>query len=1030
MCNNDLRTENNIENNTPMKNTLSLTSALRRRLATMAALILAGLTTATAQVTVGGSVYGGGALANVTGNTQVDILDGTVENDVYGGGLGDAGTAANVGSTQVNIGASDASSNNNVWIKGNVFGANNVNGTPTGTVNVDIYSIKAVASPAYSLAGVYGGGNLANYIPTNESNVATVVVHNCFNQIAAVYGGGNAAAVPATSVTIWGGTLGDVFAGGNGSSTPAHVGYKTKVDAPTVSDNYGTGNTYVDIKGGTIANVYGGSNSKGMIRGTINVNVNKEGSCEMHLGSVYGGGNLAASQAGTVNIGCTGTSASEGVADVYGGANQANVTGDINLTITGGNVNRVFGGNNNSGTINGDINVNVNWTDPSPCSYNYLGSVFGGGNLAAYSGAPTVTLTNGTVSHSVYGGGNEAGVAGSLVNINGGQVIEGVYGGCNTSGTVSGDIAVNIHGGTLGTSLAPLTSGIFGGGYGVATATTGNVTVTIGDEAGTYQPVIFGDIYGGSALGNVNDNASDVTTVNFLNGTLTGNLFGGGLGDGSHAAKVNGQVIVNISNTTQSESNCHINLSAASIYGGNNTNGSPQDDVTVHVYKTGHTTTNEASYTTNIGSGEPTYAIDQVFGGGKQADYLPENGNANSTKKTTVYIHDCFNTVRRVFSGGDAAAATGVATIIDGGRFDYVFGGGNGEVTAANIGNGGTDLKVHGGTINMLFGGSNTSGVITGPMRVDIDNTSPCAQDQDIIDFYCGNNLADLNSGVTANVRCGTRFRNFYGGCNQADLTGDITLNIFGGTFEKLFGGSNQADIKGNITVNVFSGDIEEVFGGNNNSGYIFGDNLNEGNITVNIDIDNNICPSEKRLNFVYGGGNLAEYKPDVATGLTTTATAGATNYAFANDATFNLNANRVSPVVNVISGTVETAVFGGGKGSATEDKATIKSNTKVDVGAPRRQQPQPDGAGFYSGVTAITPTADGLHVSIGTNGGTNFINGDIFGGGNAAKVDGNTNVIIRGHSKVFGNVYGGGNEATVSGDTKVIVNDKTYQTN
>ena len=80
--------------------------------------------------------------------------------------------------------------------------------------------------------------------------------------------------------------------------------------------------------------------------------------------------------------------------------------------------------------------------------------------------------------------------------------------------------------------------------------------------------------------------------------------------------------------------------------------------------------------------------------------------------------------------------------------------------------------------------------------------------------------------------------------------------------------------------------------------------------------------------------------------------------------------------------------------------------------------------------MTAITPTADGLNVSIGTYGGTHFINGDIFGGGNAAMVDGNTNVIIRGHSKVFGNVYGGGNEAKVSGDTKVIVNDKTYQTN
>ena len=47
---------------------------------------------------------------------------------------------------------------------------------------------------------------------------------------------------------------------------------------------------------------------------------------------------------------------------------------------------------------------------------------------------------------------------------------------------------------------------------------------------------------------------------------------------------------------------------------------------------------------------------------------------------------------------------------------------------------------------------------------------------------------------------------------------------------------------------------------------------------------------------------------------------------------------------------------------------------------------------------------------------------GNIFGGGNAAPVSGNTDVKIIYNSYIRGNVYGGGNAATVSGDTKVVV--------
>ena len=54
----------------------------------------------------------------------------------------------------------------------------------------------------------------------------------------------------------------------------------------------------------------------------------------------------------------------------------------MTLTITNGKFNRVFGGNNISGTISGKITVNVEETGCRPV---IIGELYGGGNLAAYS---------------------------------------------------------------------------------------------------------------------------------------------------------------------------------------------------------------------------------------------------------------------------------------------------------------------------------------------------------------------------------------------------------------------------------------------------------------------------------------------------------------------------------------------------------------------------------------------------------------------------------------------------------------------
>jgi hypothetical protein len=1268
-------------------------------------------------------VYGGGALADVgtssSDHTNVTIDGGTVSGGVYGGGLGDNSHEALVkGAVQVTVNSGNVN---------DVFGCNNVNGRPTSTVRVDInndvdgnvygggnlatytgdpyvyinkgtvtgnvfgggngdqddatQTLGSVTGTPHVIVGdmtvghesyqaivdgdVYGGGNAAKVI-TGTPTVS--VPAKCNTEITNVYGGGNAADVPATSVTIDGGTIsGSVFGGGHGD----------KEASPAIAANV-AGNTNVTVTGGTINQVFGGSNSNGTIGGTINVTIDRgTGACPMVITEVYGGGNYAASNAGNITIGCTGASSSEYIDYVYGGANRANITGDIVLNITGGRINHAFGGNNNSGVISGDITVNVEWTTPA-CSDQYLGDVYGGGNLAPHTGNPAVNIKNGTATNvfgggkgstaivtgnpvvtigdanashvavvtgnvygggdaaavtgnttvtyndnnasssvaNLFGGGNAAGVSGTTtVTITSGKVTDGLYGGCNTEGTVGGDITVALNGGTVGTNgtttdvvygggfghntatggditvtlngttvygnlyggsalgsvngsssntttvtigsnglngtvfgggmgsgtaastkattlgnviinyntananLTGLYGGanvngdvagdiavnidanvgatgagnsvdIFGGGLGQYTTTDGDVTVTIGNsntptiygdvyggsgygevsangkltkvdfKSGTLNGTIYGggmgqvspaisatvsgdvevavadgsisggiyggcnergnvvgditvdvtgstigangsaasvygggygantttggdvlvningagvtvwgDVYGGSGLGDVNGSASNTTTVNILNGEVKRDVFGGGLGSATAAAQVAGVVTVNIGTDNGGGTYSGNATIGGNVYGCNNTNGSPQQEVTVNIYGTAHT----AGVNTLTDAG---YAIANVFGGGKNANYTVAG------KVATVNVFGCANTIGRVFGGGDAAAVTGTSVDLQGGRFNYVFGGGNGEVTAANVGASGIDLAIHGGTIGTLVSGSNTQGTISGPINVNVDNNSGCTEE--VTDFFGGSNQVDIATDVTTTIECGAgTFTNVYGGSNAANITGNVVLNLKGGTMQNVYGGSKgldgtPANITGNVTLNLYGGTVtQDAFGGSNVNGNI------TGNITVNVLDHEGTCALD--VNNIYGGGNLTPYTPT--------------------------NASATSPTINVMhinqAEGIRGNVYGGGKGAT----AVVTANPRVNIG--------------YNNTT-MNALAD-VEYPAGIDRNTDYVAkvaGSVFGGGDAAAVNGSPIVTMDRFNSEVANLYGGGNEAGISGNTQVVMNE------
>ncbi len=463
-------------------------------------------------------VYGGGAIANsnvhdvrntaVTectdtnrGNakTLVNLTGGIILGDAYGGGQGvipgSGATAAEIANaaalvqgdvtltldgTAFLLTTTTDDEGNEIAASGRVFGCNNLNGTPQGTVLVKVLQTKGLTesggtytvnatkptkgTDTYEVQAVYGGGNLAAYVPWDgnatgqyaeagivaANNPLQVVIDGCvLTSIAYVYGGGNAASVSSSQVVVNGAyELGCVFGGGNGKdkytldggttwneNSGAHVGlmtypnaagdaYGTKAER-AANYGYGTGKAHVVVYGGTVHEVYGGSNTKGNVRVEARATLEDQEDCDFNLGEAYGGGRNAEMDGDAVlEVGCI-----RGLGKAYGGAADADVNGDVVLNITNGTYGQVFGGNDRGGNISGSITVNIEETGCRPI---IIGELYGGGNEAAYtapsgSNSPVVNVKSFTSIGTVFGGGYGAAaeITGNPeVNIN---VVTGKY---------------------------------------------------------------------------------------------------------------------------------------------------------------------------------------------------------------------------------------------------------------------------------------------------------------------------------------------------------------------------------------------------------------------------------------------------------------------------------------------------------------------------------------------------------------------------------------------------------------------------
>ncbi len=1017
--------------------------------------------------TVQGNVFGGGNMADIYGSNVVEVSSGTIQGALYGGNdqLGQVARYSNrVGTATVASDNATSLQNVHAYVKitGNptiteVYGGGNGDyDYSSGYCNsedqpiqsntfVDI-AINGGAVPSGGTIGtVYGGGDgvTAEGFIKVFFNVQSAT--NNRNHVGTIFGGNNKGALSLANavpdIILLHGQVGTVYGGCNegamtgdatvtvGTDTYNHIGSMVRLR-----------NQYQATAGSTAVTpdviinnaVYGGCRMNGVTHNTL---VLVERSADDNDFAIFGGSDISGDVEGIAHVVLNQDAQ---VHDVYGGGN-GNYYYDSNNVYDATDHSILIA----SGTVANPItapycdSTQVDMLAGTENPHTLTATNLYGGGYAGLCGYTMVNLNDGAVSN-VFGGGNQAGTTNSgtatgntTVNINSGTVAVGIYGGCNASGDIAGDITVNINGGTLGTDETDLTSGIFGGGYGASTSTTGNVTVNIGDD--THNPTIYGDIYGGSALGNVNSDASDATTVNVLNGTLNGDVYGGGLGDATHAAAVNGKVYVNIGKVDAGTYSGNATFNGR-VFGCNNTNGSPQDSVFVNIYATAHDENNgypdpvPANASELVGATASAFAIQAVYGGGNLADYAPDN----SERTTTVHVYQCDkNTIKDVYGGSNRASAQNTHVIIDGGRIDRTFGGGNGEVGAADVvGTAKTDINA--GLITQVFGGSNTNGNV-GTIDLTITPSSTCTEL--INEVFAGSNQATVYGDVVTNLvgDCdGTvPTTSYYGGTNLADIYGDVTLNVYGGNYTNVFGGSKglvdpsnssnnvSADIKrfptlaevndspdsysdelksflasntsyygkgGNVTLNLYGGTIENAFGGSDVLGDI------EGKITVNVIEDGGsltACPLN--LTNVYGGGNQTAYNPQ----------------------TTIVGVARLVPEVNILHGKVKEDVYGGGLGSG----ATVTANPVVTIG----DDPTTGNASYRAIVGNGTFNGSGeLTAEASTK-------GRVYGGGEEASVVGNTTVNIqKGNTLVIGTVFGGG-KGVVSDTAAAIVKGNAY---
>ncbi|MBO4739464.1 MAG: chitobiase/beta-hexosaminidase C-terminal domain-containing protein [Bacteroidales bacterium] len=355
--------------------------------------------------TVNGSIYGGSnSNGTLSGNVTLSITGGEVKGNVFGGGYGQNTNVA--GNVAVTIGEKDAEN-------GPTIGARDEDGNLTEG------------------GDVYGGGALGKVNTTSASNTTYVTVNS--GTINNVYGGGlGMKGDDPETYTInisWSFSASGMFSSADGSIT---CEYKNSSGETTSFTRTNGSSQQITVKANTNIKLTAESNNW---RTTTTITASYVGGSQ--IGSVSASNNNSNNNTFSIN----------GQGDANNNASIAANVGTVTVDIKGGTMNKVFGCNNLNGAPQGSVTVNFDGGEAV--------DVYGGGNLADYlpntTLFPTVNITDGKVTNSVYGGGAFARVNKTIVNMTGGEagsVYAGAQGDDKNKKLVNYNKTVNMQGGT------------------------------------------------------------------------------------------------------------------------------------------------------------------------------------------------------------------------------------------------------------------------------------------------------------------------------------------------------------------------------------------------------------------------------------------------------------------------------------------------------------------------------------------------------------------------------------------------------
>ena len=415
-------------------------------------IVLLSTIVAQGQITIGGNVYGGGNAGDTEGSTTVTVRGGDI-NNVFGGAR-----MANVGGRAfVNIDGKKASKD---ILIANVYGGNDISGTigQSATLPTELENVKTETSSTDKTKNTIDNtwNAFVKTSPCTTKHSATIS-----NQT-----------IEADEIMV---VVGSLYGGGNGEYV-----YKAANGTTDLMDNDGhyivkdeagntvatstspftkpeLGKTYLEVKGGCIAHVYGGGNNATVTENTtINIdNTSDDLQKAVAVWSAVNNKDMAEVQQYLQTKVRLATFQSDlsslafNFARIFGGNNKAPMAIRPVWNLQKGIIRDVYsGGNQGAMTSPNGILLEI---QPVESDKLVINNVFGGCRMADVNPAK-VSIPAETINGTYY----PAGYAARIL-VEGGD-INNVYGGNDISGNIYGGNAVGIH--------SSINGDVYGGGNG------------------------------------------------------------------------------------------------------------------------------------------------------------------------------------------------------------------------------------------------------------------------------------------------------------------------------------------------------------------------------------------------------------------------------------------------------------------------------------------------------------------------------------------------------------------------------------